>query len=44
MKNGLRAFILSVLAVSFLGISACGKMSDATPIEETGYPHTYPRR
>ncbi len=27
-----------------LGISACGKVSSPTPIEGSGYPHTYPRR
>lgn len=41
MKNGLKVLALFLL---ILGISACGKMSEPSPIEGSGYPHTYPRR
>ena len=41
MKNGLR--VLAFIALVFC-IASCGKMSEPSPIEGSGYPHTYPRR
>lgn len=43
MKNICRLTILVALAATFM-LSACGKMASPSPIEGSGYPHTYPKR
>lgn len=44
MKNALKVFALFIAVASVLSLSGCGKMSDPVPVEESGYPHQYPRR
>ncbi len=39
MKKHILALCLVILA-----LGGCGKMSAPSPIEGSGYPHSYPRR
>lgn len=43
MKNICR-FTVLVTLVAVLALSACGKMAAPSPVEGSGYPHTYPKR
>ena len=43
MKNICRLTVLAAFAV-VLALSACGKMAPPSPVEGSGYPHTYPKR
>ncbi len=43
MEYATKIFAYIALALCFLNISACGKISDPKPIEGSGYPHIYPR-
>ena len=45
MKQVLKFFsIVMMLAVIGVSLAACGKISSPEPIENGGYPHSYPRR
>ena len=44
MKKIYKLLTLLLMMTSLLFITACGKMSLPTPIEGSGYPHSYPRR
>ena len=44
MNYDIKKILLLALFCCVLGISACGKMSDPRPLENSGYPHTYPKR
>ena len=40
MKQMLKLLLLLGFVLS---VSACGKISDPKPVENSGYPHVYPR-
>ena len=40
MKQMLKMLLLIGVVMS---VAACGKMSDPKPVENSGYPHVYPR-
>ncbi len=44
MKFFSRICCAALLTALIFNISACGKVSSPSPIEGSGYPHTYPRR
>lgn len=44
MKYIFKFFIIAVIVLTICGLAACGKVSDPVPLEDSGYPHSYPRR
>ncbi len=38
-----KLLIVMFLVACVFGISACGKVSSPSPLEGSGYPHSYPR-
>ena len=43
MNYLIKAFAAVLLFAAVIHLSACGKMSNPSPLEGTGYPHDYPR-
>ena len=44
MKNILHLLTLMGLLIAISAISACGKMAAPSSYEDSGYPHSYPKR
>lgn len=44
MKKGLYLLTILGLFVSVFGLSSCGKAALPDKYEDSGYPHSYPRR
>lgn len=44
MRYVFKFFSILLLATAILGTTACGKVSAPVPLEDSGYPHSYPRR
>ena len=43
MKHGKKFFALALALLISFALSSCGKASGPSPIDGSGYPHTYPR-
>jgi hypothetical protein len=42
MRNFQKIFFFFVLALAVVGLSSCGRYSEPSPVEGSGFPHNYP--
>ena len=43
MRYFSKILVILFLAVVIFSLTACGKVSNPSPLEGSGYPHSYPR-